>query len=171
LRDRIAADGGGDAIGQVDRQLEAAAEFLAPTGLVHFDLHFDNVLTDGERLCLADLGLASHDGFDLDGPERAFLGRHAASAADPGYDRAYVRGHFVRWLVTELLGLRGSAVDEAVAAAAAGREIGLPPAAAAVVARDAPLAVVMNDFFRALRTRVRTSPYPAETLRGVYRTV
>jgi tRNA A-37 threonylcarbamoyl transferase component Bud32 len=33
-------------------------------GLMHFDAHFQNILTDGQRLYLADLGLSSPSTLD-----------------------------------------------------------------------------------------------------------
>jgi hypothetical protein len=169
LQKRIAEDGGATAIEQVDRQLEAAVRFFDQAGLVHFDVHLENVLTDGEEFCFTDFGLSGHDRFDLDPDEAAFLTRHRPSPVDPGYDRAYARGYFARWLVAELLrAFRADAVA-VLADAAAGKDVGLPPAAAAVLARDAPLALVMNEFFVGLRTRSRSTPYPAEALRRTYR--
>jgi hypothetical protein len=52
---------------------------------------------------------------------------------------------------------------------AAGKDVGLPPAAAAVVERDAPLALVVHEFRRGMRTKGRSTPYPAEALRRTYR--
>jgi hypothetical protein len=42
----------------VERVLAAGTSFMNACGLLHFDAHFENVLTDGERLYFADFGLA-----------------------------------------------------------------------------------------------------------------
>lgn len=34
-------------------------------GLLHFDAHFENILTDGQRLFFADYGLAISSRFEL----------------------------------------------------------------------------------------------------------
>ena len=34
-------------------------------GLIHFDAHFDNILTDGHRLYFSDFGLAVSSRFEL----------------------------------------------------------------------------------------------------------
>ncbi|GIE98248.1 hypothetical protein Ari01nite_57130 [Paractinoplanes rishiriensis] len=65
--------------------MREGVDFLAGQGLVHFDAHFGNLLTDGERVYFADFGLALHTGFGLTPAESGFLRRHA------GYDRAFHR--------------------------------------------------------------------------------
>jgi hypothetical protein len=49
---------------------------LLEHGIVHFDAHFGNSLTDGHTFYLADFGLAIDADFDLDIDERRFLDRH-----------------------------------------------------------------------------------------------
>ncbi|HEX7167925.1 MAG TPA: hypothetical protein VF230_13185 [Acidimicrobiales bacterium] len=61
-----------DVLGQVF----AAIGTLRSLGVVHFDTHFGNVMTDGERCRLGDFGLAMAAGFELTARERAFLARH-----------------------------------------------------------------------------------------------
>jgi hypothetical protein len=46
------------------------------------------------------------------------------------------------------------------------RSVGIPAAAAAIIARHAPLAAVMSDFYRELRES-REAPYPLEKIRQV----
>jgi len=47
---------GGDsseaAVAFVDEQLKATNKYMNAFGLMHFDAHFKNILTDGERLYL-----------------------------------------------------------------------------------------------------------------------
>ena len=82
----------------VERQLRESVDFLRAHGLVHFDAHFENVLTDGRRLYLADYGLALSSRFRLAPGELDFLDRHH------GYDHAYTSAYLVNWLVTALYG-------------------------------------------------------------------
>jgi len=56
--------------------LRAATSAFRDAGLVHFDAHFNNALTDGVSFYLCDFGLALSSSFDLDDDERAFLRRH-----------------------------------------------------------------------------------------------
>lgn len=59
------------------RQLFDTIGFMQRQGIVHFDAHFGNVVTDGTLVRLTDFGLALDQAFDLTDDERAFLGRHA----------------------------------------------------------------------------------------------
>jgi hypothetical protein len=56
--------------------LRAAVTALNDAGVVHFDTHFANSLTDGTTFLLADFGLALCSSFELDDEERAFLAAH-----------------------------------------------------------------------------------------------
>lgn len=58
-------------------QLCDAITFLRGHGIVHFDAHFENVMTDGEQVYLTDFGLLLDPRFDLTTRERDFLGRHS----------------------------------------------------------------------------------------------
>ena len=60
----------------IEAQLTATTEFLSARGFVHFDAHFGNVLTDGERLRFADFGLATSTAFTLSAEETRFLTGH-----------------------------------------------------------------------------------------------
>lgn len=57
-------------------QLCDAVTFLHDHGIFHFDTHFLNVVTDGERPYLVDFGLASDEKFDLTEIEQNFLRDH-----------------------------------------------------------------------------------------------
>jgi len=144
------------AIRLAERELAAGTEFMNRNGLLHFDAHPDNVLTDGTRLYFADFGLAASTRFDLAADERAFLELNAT------YDRTYTATQLVNLVTTALTGLRGDRRDAFVRAWADGeRPSGLPQAAADVLDRHAPVAAVMIPFYRDLQQRSRTTPYPA----------
>ncbi|MEU3613706.1 protein kinase family protein [Streptomyces sp. NPDC006872] len=157
---RLRTEGADAACALVERELPALTGFLRERGLVHFDVHFRNVLTDGRHLYLADHGLALSAGFRLTPPERAFLDRHR------DYDRAYTSGYLARWLVTDLYGYRGAEREAFLRACAGGlRPKGIPDGAAALVGRHAPVGVVMEEFERRFREEGRSTPFPAETVR------
>jgi len=134
---------------------------MGATGLWHFDAHFHNVLTDGERLFITDFGLASSARFELSGAEVRFLEEHAL------HDGCYVVTELVNWVVTAMseAGRQGWAHprvrNDFVRRCAEGQEIPeLPPQAAAIVRRYAPVAVVVNDFYFTLHGESRKTPYP-----------
>ncbi len=157
LREQIAV--GGDtadrACALVDRDMAAGISFMNTRGLLHFDAHFQNLLTDGERLYFADYGLAISSRFELSKDETAFFEQHR------DYDRRFAAMYRAQWLVTELYG-SGPEDREARLRAYAHGEVptGIPETAAAILARDAPTAVVMTDFIRRLQHENRQAPYP-----------
>nr|QQZ50302.1 hypothetical protein JKL49_00810 [Phenylobacterium glaciei] len=108
-------------------------------GLFHFDLHARNLLTDGEDLYLADFGYALGSEFDLSTEERAFLAAHA------DYDSAYACRAYARWL------------------SGAKRH---PPAVRPILAREAPVAAIMDAFLNALpgTKQAPASGYPAQAV-------
>ncbi|MFS8202343.1 protein kinase family protein [Streptomyces sp. CWNU-52B] len=151
----------------VERELAAGTSFMNSHGLLHFDAHFENVLTDGRRLYFADYGLAISSRFELSPDEADFFDRHRA------YDRCYTSTYLVNWLVTALFGYQVADRDgryELVRAyAEGGRPTGIPPEAAAVLARHAPVAAVVSDFHRTFQRRSRQTPYPLEEIRRLDR--
>lgn len=127
----------GDNPGGVDlahRDLRAITDFLAGEGIQHFDAHFANILTDGERLYLTDFGLATLPDFALSAAEAEFLADHSA------HDRAYVLTRLLNWTVRHHL-------DDADR-----------------LGRYGPLAKVVNDFYFALHTESRRTPYPKDEI-------
>jgi hypothetical protein len=149
----------------VERNLRTGLSFMNSNGLLHFDAHFRNVLTDGHRLYFADLGLATSPRFELAPAEADFLRRNAS------HDGCYAVTDLVNWLVTVLSGaVDPSGSDPAgrndfVRRCAKGEEPSdVPPSAAAIIKRYAPIAVVMNEFYWQLHGEDRTTPYPAEEI-------
>ena len=93
-----------DQIDEVLTQLFGIIASLGRQGIVHFDAHLANVVTDGERCCLGDFGLVMGSGFELTSAERAFLTRHTH------YDIGVVLGYLGMMLLAAL-GEQGSARD------------------------------------------------------------
>ena len=57
-------------------QLCDTLTFLHDRGVLHFDAHFGNVVTDGDGVRLTDFGLVLDEGFELSAAERAFFQSH-----------------------------------------------------------------------------------------------
>ncbi|WP_061298661.1 hypothetical protein [Herbidospora cretacea] len=74
---------------RAERELARGCDFMSSRGLVHFDAHFGNVLTDGERLRFADFGLALSTEFELSPAEQRFLSAHLR------YDHDHTAGFLV----------------------------------------------------------------------------
>ncbi|MEU4235806.1 serine/threonine protein phosphatase [Actinoplanes sp. NPDC026619] len=142
----------GEAYEIVDRALQEGVEFMRTQGLLHFDAHFLNLLTDGRRLYFADFGLAVHTGFDLTAAESAFVRRHR------DYDRGYTATHLTQWLLSNLLDIPWADSLGHI------RDRGLPRSAARIVARHRPVATVIGGFYRELLTGSKRTPFPADDL-------
>jgi hypothetical protein len=144
-----------------EQALTRCTAFMSANGLVHFDAHFHNVLTDGRLLYFADFGLASSSRFDLTAAEVAFLSDHLS------YDHHHTTAHLLRHHLLPA-DLRDAALHQAFLrdwlAGEAPRE-GLPPAVAAIVDRHAQSALVLNDFHHRLIAETKRTPYPADELR------
>ena len=139
----------------VDTQLAAGVSFMNSRGLLHFDAHFENILTDGERLYFGDYGLAISSRFDLSAEETEFFAGHSS------YDRRYTAAHLVMWLVTALYGYSRDDRNAFIGACAAGeRPTDVPEAVAEILVRHAPVAETMIDFYRRFRESSRLVPYP-----------
>ncbi|EKX63358.1 protein kinase family protein [Streptomyces ipomoeae] len=171
-RTTAGAEAADRACAMVDRELSAGISFMNSRGLLHFDTHFQNILTDGHRLYFTDYGLALSSRFDLTPTESAFFARHE------GYDRCYATSYLVNWLVTDLYGRNGTGGGPdgygseerraRIHALARGeRPTGIPEVAAAILTRDAPLAEVMTTFLHRLAHESRETPYPMEDLRAL----
>ncbi len=144
------------AIETVDTTLRTDVAAMNRRGMFHFDAHLDNIRTDGEQLYLTDFGLAAPTAFELTTAETAFL------IANSSHDLCHSITRFVDWLVTTSTDVADwNERDERIRAYANGVvPEGLLPAAAAVISRYAPVAVVINDFYRELHLHDRTTPYP-----------
>jgi len=138
------AAAGGDAAEQAvmraDDQLAATVSFMNDRGMLHFDMHYYNAVTDGENVYLADFGLAIHSGFELSNAERDFFDEHRL------YDRCFVADQFAHFVDT--LGDPGA----------------LDPSVRERLQRYRPVAQAMWDLRKALRTD-KTVRYPAAELR------
>ncbi|MGP3914242.1 serine/threonine protein phosphatase [Nonomuraea sp. 10N515B] len=149
----------------VESCLLADVAFMNGRELMHFDGHFGNILTDGERLYIADLGLATSTRFDLSKQEIDFLERNRT------HDVGYALMRLVNWLVTNICGVKvppngiPGERNEYIRACADGAEpTGAPPTVAAVIRRYAPVAAAINDFYWDLYGTSRTTPYPSEKI-------
>ncbi|MEU2122109.1 protein kinase family protein [Nocardia niwae] len=151
------------ACAMVERELAAGTAFMNSRGLLHLDAHFENILTDGQRLYFGDYGLALSSGFDLSPEEVAFFHQNQS------YDRGFTATYLVNWLLTAFYGFRWEdrEIRAAMACAIAEGKLpeGIPEEVAAVLTRHAPLAAPMSAFMRAFQQESRSTPYPDQEIR------
>ena len=148
------ADQDVSAFSWVDTQLADTTAFMRERGLVHFDAHFLNILTDGHGLYFSDFGLALSDRFDLSDQERAFLREHRC------YDRDYTAAHLVNHHVAERVRGERNRRRFVRAWAEGDRPRDVPASAAAILTRYADTTVVFNDFHQSLMEHSKQTPYP-----------
>ena len=141
----------------VEESLQNGVSLMNRSGLLHFDAHFENILADDHGIYFADFGLATSPSFDLSEAESRFL------TANRSHDACYVSTRLVDWLVTEFTGLADwRERNEWIRRLVRGDDVSrlLPPTAAAIVERHAPIAALINDFYVNLHLEDRTTPYP-----------
>ncbi|MEW2623312.1 protein kinase family protein [Streptomyces sp. NPDC048106] len=142
------------ACAMVDDELQAGISFMNGHGLLHFDAHFENILTNGRQLFFADYGLAISSRFDLSQDEADFFDQHRT------YDQRYAVTHLVNWLAVALYGYKPEERRAFVNACAQGLSPArVPPTVAALLVRYAPVAAAMGDFYRKFRLESRATPF------------
>lgn len=151
----------------VEENLKSVTSFINSRGLLHFDLHFFNILTDGDCLYFADFGLAMSSQFDLREDELDFFKKHH------NYDLSYSMAYFIEWLLANLFGMEDWVIgndNPILLEYAQGKGKPLPPCIESIVMRYLPFAVLMNEFFRKLK-KSKTTPYPVNKLECLWATV
>lgn len=147
------------ACAMVNDELKAGIAFMNACGLLHFDAHFENILTDGRRLFFTDYGLAISSRFDLTRDEADFFDQHRT------YDQCYAVTHLVNWLSVALYGHTPEERRTFVNACAQGTPPkGVPASVAALLVRYAPVAAVMGNFYREFQQESREAPHPLATI-------
>ncbi|MFC7384231.1 protein kinase family protein [Sphaerisporangium rhizosphaerae] len=164
-RDAATEGGDGSPYTWVEQALARGSAFMSSRGLIHFDAHFSNVLTDGRLLYFADFGLALSSGFELSPVEAEFLSSHLA------YDRCYTASHLLRHHLLE--GLRGETGHEAYLREwVTGRQPdGVPLEIAAIIDRHARAVVILDEFHRRLHVESKRTPFPAAQIKRALDTV
>ena len=148
------------AVKMVENNLEAVTSFISTRGLLHFDAHFRNILTDGHSLYLTDFGLATCSQFELSEIESRFFKSHLK------YDRCLTVTNFVNLLATTLVG--DESRDSLLTEYATGQATkSLDHSIASIMQRYAPVAIVMNRFYRKFQIESRTAQFPAAELESV----
>jgi len=145
----------------VDEQLRVTNTHINTHGLMHFDAHFENILTDGKHLYLSDFGLALSSKFDLTPAETEFLKQHQS------YDQACAAVNLLHCIITSLFGKKHWEIR--LREYLAGELSNVPPAMNTIINRYAPIALLMDEFFQKLQKESKSTPYPATQLEKLLR--
>jgi hypothetical protein len=144
------------AVAFIEEHLTTTNDFMSAQGLTHFDTHFENIMTDGQRLYFSDFGLASATDFQLTDEERRFLARHRS------YDHCRAAVGYLHAVSSAFLG--AGDWKENLRTYIKSRQPPVPPAAQAVIAGWGPIGLAFLEFAHALREVSMLTAYPAETL-------
>ena len=117
-------------------------------------VHFENIVTDSQRFCFGDFGLALSSEFELTEDEVAFLARHRR------YDRGRAAVGYGHCLSTAFFGKEHW--KESLRTFMKTPPLSVPQAVAATVERQAPLAFAFLEWSRKLREENKQTPYPVE---------
>jgi len=144
-------------INMVKHDLITVTSFMKSQGLLHFDAHFENILTDGNHLYFTDFGLAISSQFELSNTEAAFFEIHR------DYDLCLVIASFVNRILAATFESkkRNSILQEY---ANSNYTTTLSPVIAPIIKCYAPIAALMKNFNQQLVTEAKTIPYPAAKL-------
>ena len=140
----------------IEESLNQTIAFMKKQGLIHFDTHFENILTDGHRLFFTDFGLALSSDFDLDEEEAHFLADHQ------DYDICRASIGFTHVLVTSALGDKAWKENLRVLLRTHSNE--LTPTAHGLLIKYGPLALEFLEFSQKLKNESKRTPYPAQQL-------
>jgi hypothetical protein len=148
-------------VAETEAALLSLLAFVEREGLLHLDAHFENVLTDGSQIFLADFGLTTSRAFRLDQDELAFFERHE------NFDRCTA----ITSLVHAIVSRYDSRADWRLAlrelsAGTHTRTGELAVGIRAYLARRGPLALAIGEFYEQLRADL-AADYPAERLQRI----
>ncbi|MBS0287518.1 MAG: hypothetical protein JSR17_09490 [Proteobacteria bacterium] len=144
------------AIEFVKKNLFATNRFMHNHGLIHFDAHFENILTDGKLLYLSDFGLALSSKFELTPQEQNFLTRHQ------NYDDACAVVNLLHAIITALFGKEDWEVK--LKDYIAHPQKHLTPTTNEMIKHYAPIALAMDAFFQELQKKSKLTAYPVELI-------
>jgi hypothetical protein len=136
----------------LEKQLETITSFMISEGFIHFDAHFNNIVTDGCHLYFTDFGLATSEAFELSEEELNFLKQHR------NYDRCYTMYNLVNWLLKATFG--EDHYKEELRQMVSGEEKKLSNAISSTIEKHAPITLLLHDFFEKLRKETKKTPYP-----------
>lgn len=140
----------------VDKILKEINNFTNTRGFMHFDGHFENILTDGKFLYFTDFGLALSSEFDLTQAELEFLKIHRT------YDRCSSIVNLLHCVITTLYGKENW--EKHLRVFLKNEQNKLSPSIVNLISQYALVALVMDEFYRDLQKKSKETPYPREKL-------
>lgn len=144
----------------VEKNINTINQFLKENGVLHFDTHFRNMVTDGEKIYLTDFGLALSDKFDLSESEKEFFRLHK----NYDYYRAYIA--LEQAIISSFISSDDwkTKLSEYLKSG----QGNLPELIAGTVKKYGSLTLKMLDFTYKLINESKLTPYPAKELDNLF---
>lgn len=149
-------------ITKVDQDLQAIISFINTKGLLHCDLNFINVLTDGNRLYLTDFGLAMSAHFELSQVETDFFNKHQK------LDRYEASGYLALYVMGCLFGMQNADINLHEYVQGKSNKA-IAPWATDILNRYARIATVKDKFMEKFATN-KTTPFPIHEFEAAEKT-
>lgn len=140
----------------VQAEQQKVMTFMNQRGLLHFDAHFKNILTEGEQLYFSDFGLAISTQFELSAEEIRFF------QLNQSYDRFYAVVHLIRFIMMTVYG--PEQWQSKLSDALTGKNDQLSQELLAFIRPLVPITLLMDDFFDKLIHESKLTLYPAKEL-------
>jgi hypothetical protein len=144
--------GAAEAILMVESTLLHTATFMKEHGVIHMDMHFWNILTDGKTLYVSDFGLASSSSFELSAEEKQFYDSHI------DYDSYSISVNLLHCIITALYGQEDWI--EKLKTCMAGDQEGLDSTIREVILRHGDIAIKMDSFYMDLQKVSKQTKFP-----------
>lgn len=139
-------------IDRIDQSLKSINHFMKNQGMVHFDGHFRNIMTDEKDIFFADFGLAMSTQFDLSQEEVSFLNQHM------DYDRAMSAIGLLYCVLTTVFD-NHSWTKQLRKFLNGGKE-SLPAFIRTIATKYGEITLVMSDFFDSLQHKSKKVVFP-----------
>lgn len=146
------------AVRMIDKSLAETILFMNDHGMIHFDAHGYNIMTDGYRLYFADFGLTNSLQFDLSDKERAFFKEHE------NYDKISALGMFACDILKALSFSREDRMAQLERYAAGDNKIIYSPYITSILQKYALSAIIYDSFIMTLRNESKLTPYPSQEI-------
>lgn len=153
------------AVAKVEKDCKATSAFFSANNFVHFDAHFNNILSNG-NLYYSDFGLALSEQFDLEKEEVDFLRHHRS------YDRCVSAVSLIQTLMLHFYG-QGKWLTHlrTFINSNGSRPETMTPFLESKIKTYAPIAFRLSEFYQQLDTETKSAIYPAEALEQTLREI
>ncbi len=126
------------AIEHTDKSLSQIIHFMKKNNFIHFDMHFENLLTDEAFIYVSDFGLAISKQFELSEEEHLFFKQHQ------NYDYCSTQMHLLDTIESNLPDLHKC----------------ITPKMKVTIDKHSLTAKIISGFYHKLKNKSKQTPYP-----------